>query len=392
MCPCNDPPRNHEAPPLLRFLRVVGVVALFSLPLLDAYPVSAQTRQARIHPAVVRVIAQDGSGRSLGSGALVAATDSFGLVLTNWHVIRDAAAPPVVVFPDGFQSAATIAKVDRDWDLAALVIWRPRADPIRLAATAPRPGDPLAIAGYGKGQYGVDTGRCTQYLSPGKHHPYELVELSASARQGDSGGPIFNDRGELAGVLFGSAFGKTTGSHSGRVRQFLAPLWNDFYQQRSDGETMIAGPSRSDAPVASIRGVCPVARITTGAGPPNASAVLSTSESHPSPVFAPPNRHGPVASTVPYQSPGKPTNLPKPAVSGISPEPGSITDSTYSQHSQSNGSTMPWQAATPESELNECAPSGVPSRSDQLKTILAAIGILALVFHGVRLLGRAVEV
>ncbi|MDY0165445.1 MAG: trypsin-like peptidase domain-containing protein [Thermoguttaceae bacterium] len=346
---------------------------------LDGSLAFAQAVESRVHPAVVRVVVQDKSGRSHGSGALVAVTDSFGLVLTNWHVVRDAAAPPVVIFPDGFQSAATIARIDRDWDLAALVIWRPRADPIPLAATPPRPGEPLAIAGYGKGQYRVDTGRCTQFLSPGKHHPFELVELTASARQGDSGGPILNTRGELAGVLFGSAFGRTTGSHSGRVRQFLAPLWNDFYQLPSHTGSMIAGNAQANPPVASIHGVRPI-REAEGTsprpGPPTVSAERSPG--------------GVAVAAVPGQPPGqhsRPAQPPLPAnESGIGAPAGAW-------HPPAGGVSEPWVAATPatppQDENNTPPP---PSRSEQLKTILAAIGILALVFHGVRLLGRAVEV
>ena len=44
------------------------------------------------HPAVVRVIAQEPEGISQGSGTLVDVRDQFGLVVTNWHVVRDAAA------------------------------------------------------------------------------------------------------------------------------------------------------------------------------------------------------------------------------------------------------------------------------------------------------------
>ena len=39
-----------------------------------------------------------------------------------------------VVFPDGFRSKARPLKVDADWDLAALVIWRPPAAPVKIAA------------------------------------------------------------------------------------------------------------------------------------------------------------------------------------------------------------------------------------------------------------------
>jgi hypothetical protein len=94
----------------------------------------------------------------------------------------------------------------------------------------------------------------------------EMVEVSAAARQGDSGGPILNDRGELAGVLFGSASGTTSGSYCGRVRWFLDPLWPELGQPpsaaladvASDHQTPTASESRdslvniSEVPVAIV--------------------------------------------------------------------------------------------------------------------------------------------
>lgn len=177
------------------------------------------------HPAVVRIIAQERDGIAAGSGTLVDVRDQFGLVVTNWHVVRDATGPVNVVFPDGFRSAARVLQVDRDWDLAALLIWRPSVAAVPLAPEAPRPGDALTIAGYGPGVYRAVAGRCTQYVAPSLHHPYEMVEVSTMAREGDSGGPIFNERGELAGVLFGSGGGTTAGSYAGRVREFLKSAW-----------------------------------------------------------------------------------------------------------------------------------------------------------------------
>jgi len=173
------------------------------------------------HPAVVRVIAAERDGASLGSGSLVHVGDKYGLVITNWHVVRDVTSGVIVVFPDGFQSPGTILKVDRHWDLAAIAIWKPRVVPMSLATEAPKPGELLTIAGYGSGNYRAQSGRCSQYLAPARNLPYEMVEVEASARQGDSGGPILNSRGELAGVLFGEASGRTTGSHCGRVTSFL---------------------------------------------------------------------------------------------------------------------------------------------------------------------------
>ena len=174
------------------------------------------------HPSVARVIVTERDGTSFGSGTLVDVRGTHGLVITNWHVVRDAAGPIKVVFPNGFESPARVHKVDKDWDLAALDIWSPSLTPVSLSTVPPRPGDMLTIAGYGSGDYRSVSGRCTQYLAPDDDMPFEIVELSASARQGDSGGPIFNQSGELAGVLFGEGGGATCGSYCGRVSQFLA--------------------------------------------------------------------------------------------------------------------------------------------------------------------------
>ncbi|REJ94051.1 MAG: serine protease [Planctomycetota bacterium] len=188
-----------------------------------AQPSPRPTRFAP-HPAVARLSVADASGHSLGSGTLIYVTAEHGLVLTNWHVVRDAVGPIEVVFADGFRSGGTVLKVDHDWDLAAVGIWRPPVEPVELANHPPQPGERLTIAGWGSGNFREASGRCLQYLSPGDGHPFEIVELGAEARQGDSGGPIFNERGQLAGVLLGAADGRTVGSYCGRVGHFLADV------------------------------------------------------------------------------------------------------------------------------------------------------------------------
>ncbi|MCC7086582.1 MAG: trypsin-like peptidase domain-containing protein [Pirellulales bacterium] len=201
------------------------------------------------HPAVVRVVAPEGATLSLGSGTLIDKNDEHGLVVTNWHVVRDARGPVEVVFPDGFRSSAKIIRLDRDWDLAALLIAKPPVEPVPLSTAAPKPGDPLRIAGYGSGKYKMQSGRCTQYLSPGGNMPYEMIELSTAARQGDSGGPILNSRGELAGVLFGAGAGTTSGSYGGRVHRFLQLASADL--QRLPATTL---PPVSNSPGDKLKG------------------------------------------------------------------------------------------------------------------------------------------
>ena len=88
----------------------------------------------------MRVISPERDGASLGSGTLVDVSASHGLVLTNWHVVRDAAGNVIVSFPDGFQSPGFVLKTDRDWDLAAVAIWRPHVSPVPIAIAAAAAG------------------------------------------------------------------------------------------------------------------------------------------------------------------------------------------------------------------------------------------------------------
>jgi hypothetical protein len=240
------------------------------------------------HPAVCRIVAPEQAGTSLGSGVLVDVNRSQGLVLTNWHVIRESRSAVLVQFPDGFQSAGTVIRWDEAWDLAAIVIWKPNATPVSLAAADPAPGERLTIAGFGRGTYREETGGCTEYLSPGHGYPKEFVELQATARQGDSGGPIFNERRELAGLLFGQNDGRTIGSCSSRVRTFLATAGSRGFTPTPIAEfsTAKAVDRALGVPVppqvqlaSAVDGAVPRSTLVPGPAPPPAAGM-------PPPVFA----------------------------------------------------------------------------------------------------------
>jgi S1-C subfamily serine protease len=268
---------------------------------------------------VARIVAAEKSGASLGSGVLVDANREQALVLTNWHVVRDSRSAVLVQFPDGFQTAGTVVRWDEAWDLAALVIWKPPATPVPLAATPPAPGDLLTIAGYGRGPYRAQTGRCTEYLSPGTGYPKEFVELSAGARQGDSGGPILNERGELAGVLFGQNSGHTIGSCSTRLRTFLASVG-------SSGFTPAAAAAYADARAVDLAaaGAEQATRIRMAAATINASGqqpqpMASAVPGAVAAALQPPPEAGPFGAMPPYPGQLASGSLPPPARSFWTP-------------------------------------------------------------------------
>jgi serine protease Do len=349
------------------------------------------------HPAVVRIIAPESGAVSFGSGSLVAVTDFYGLVVTNWHVVRDATGPLAVVFPCGFRSPARLLKTDRDWDLAALAIWRPPVPPLPVATEAPRPGQRLTIAGYGSGWYRTISGRCTQYVSPGGSNGFEMVELEAPARNGDSGGPIFNDRGEIAGVLFGSAFGRTTGSYCGRLRWFLSDVRDDFYSipppisrlyaQQPLPQNLPSHPSDPSHPSSPLHfsspATTPMATLAAipRENPARASVALGKAASPP-PTASGPKGDRPIFTA---RKSGPSPSSPK-------------GDSPIFSARKSGQSPGYFPAAigrpkqTPSALQSQATPSPAATTleadrwSDSLRNFLAVIGVVALLLQGLRLL------
>ena len=314
------------------------------------------------HPAVCRIVVTERDGLAFGSGTLIDARDGYGLVVTNWHVVSDAAGPIRVSFPNGFTSEARPLKLDETWDLAALVVWRPPAEPVALAERPPRPGEPLVICGYGQGTYRAAEGRCTDYYAPEVGMPQELVELDVEARQGDSGGPIFNDHGRLAGVLFGAGRGTTLGSFGGRVHRFLATLAPDIGRPQAVAPPrgQIAAAPVKPAPLPKLQEPAPAsvpARDSAdaklaAAEPPKSEwpATLADKRSAPKQVV---DRR----AAADWQSAPAPSPLPRP----VWPEADS-----------------PEVAENPRFELTWW---------DDARSVLALVGVAALVIHGVRALG-----
>jgi len=190
----------------------------------------------QILPYVVRIIAFDSSGQSFGTGSYIGTYGEYGVILTNWHVVSLTSGLVHVHFPSGFSSFGARISGDEKWDLALIVISKPpqSVPMLTIAQTPAKKDEPLWIVGWGSGSYRIAGGHCVRYMArekptDGSDPLFEIIEVSVSARKGDSGGPILNQKGELAGVLFGSDMIRhTAGSYSGRVNQFLVKTQNEM--------------------------------------------------------------------------------------------------------------------------------------------------------------------
>ena len=257
---------------ILRKITLVLLVTTFTVAHVDAEEFgiarripAVQTHQQPnqpILPFVVRIIAFDPGGQSFGTGSYIGTYGEYGVVLTNWHVVSETDGLVHVHFPSGFSSFGARIKGDKKWDLALIAISRPPQSipALTIAQTPARQGDPLWIAGFGSGSYRMVGGECVRYLALPPENPndggallYEIIEVDVSARKGDSGGPILNQRGELAGVLFGSDMVRNTaGSYSGRVNRFLMEAQGEMARLPERPESHFATIER-DGPLHSLR-------------------------------------------------------------------------------------------------------------------------------------------
>jgi len=199
------------------------------------------------HPAVVRVVQIAPSGnRCYGSGTLVHKDAEQGIVLTCAHLFREEVGDVVVTFSGGRPLEAELVAVDPAWDLAALRIAAPQATPVTVASDHPNPGDRLQSCGYGSdGRYWCNQGSALGYARTATTATYETLELTGRARDGDSGGPVFNQRGELAAVLWGTDGRIVGATYCGRVRKFLARILSLGHLPRQRPGAVPGAPSPS---------------------------------------------------------------------------------------------------------------------------------------------------
>ncbi len=148
-------------------------------------------------PGIVRIEAGDAK---VGTGFIV---DGTGLIATNLHVIEGESAIRVKLYKDATEyPAIVIAGFDKGHDLALLRI-KPKKPlfALRLGdSSVVAAGDRIYAIGNPLGvfDYSITDGLISQVrpLSP----ELTILQISAAISQGSSGGPLFNQFGEVIGV------------------------------------------------------------------------------------------------------------------------------------------------------------------------------------------------
>jgi len=220
------------------------LLVLFCAPLQAALPASVDGQQLpslapmleRVTPAVVNIATRGKSRRryelplprdpffrrffdipsiervqeisNLGSGVIVDA--EHGLILTNYHVIKDSYEINVTL-TDGRSLRAEIIGIDIDTDVAVIQVSADDLSQVVMAdSTALRVGDFVVAVGnpFGLGQT-VTSGIVSALGRSGLgiESIEDFIQTDASINLGNSGGALVNLRGELVGIntaIFGT--------------------------------------------------------------------------------------------------------------------------------------------------------------------------------------------
>ena len=198
--------------------------------------------------AVVRIYCrEDGRTRSIGSGVLVRWGERV-VVLTARHVVKDA-REIIVELCTKKTYYGHVLKVDATWDCAVLQLTGTPEGVVPAEvelgqAAMPADGVRLESCGYGSdNKLAANTGLFKGYRrsSDAKDGPDDWMVISGHARPGDSGGPVFNGRGHVVGVLWGTDGEEVICVQPGRLHVLLTEAVK-VYVPRATGDGWHAAP------------------------------------------------------------------------------------------------------------------------------------------------------
>jgi S1-C subfamily serine protease len=205
----------------------------------------------RLAPSVVLIATESG----MGSGTII---DRHGMVLTNWHVIKDAEQIAVAIKPkqkDGRITkkdlrSARIVKVDEVADLALIELVKPPQDLKAVEFAEPdsyKIGQDVHAIGHPNDQNWTYTrgfisqirlGHTWRTTDDKKCHA-DLIQTQTPINPGNSGGPLFDNTGKLIGINTVKAEGEGLNFAIAvtEIQRFIARTGNREVTIREIGKT-----------------------------------------------------------------------------------------------------------------------------------------------------------
>ena len=175
--------------------------------------------------SVVLIYANTSGGRSTGSGFVLT---EDGYVVTNYHVVEGGTTYTVVT-SDGDEYTATLTGGDETNDVAVLKVDGVALNPVELGSSDDLiVGDQVVAIGNPLGEL---TSTLTVGYISGKNRDVStdgtsinMLQTDASINSGNSGGPLFNMKGQVIGITTAKYSGNTSSGASIEGIGFAIPI------------------------------------------------------------------------------------------------------------------------------------------------------------------------
>ncbi len=169
---------------------------------------------------------------SAGSGFVLT---KDGYIVTNYHVVKDADTVKVTMY-NGDEYDAKYVGGDEDYDIAVIKVEAADLQPVTLGNSDNlNVGDHVLAVGNPLGEltFSMSGGMvsCVNRAINVDGTPFNMIQTDASINPGNSGGPLFNQYGEVVGIV--SAKYSSTGNESVEGLGFAIPI-NDVIAMIQD--------------------------------------------------------------------------------------------------------------------------------------------------------------
>lgn len=185
-------------------LRAMFICAVVAVSGFASFGASAQQNSAKqiyqsSRDSIVVVYALDSKGEpiALGTGFFISDGST---VVTNYHVVKDADAWSIKLSDGGLYSVLRVLAADKEGDVALLQV-RAKRKALTLSVKRPEVGDPIVVIGHPRGyENTLSVGIVSSTESSGGLD----FQISAPISPGNSGGPVFSEKGAVIGIATAS--------------------------------------------------------------------------------------------------------------------------------------------------------------------------------------------
>ena len=200
-----------------KFLSLIFSVVIISFFALDIYAAESVPKKVLEQTdSVVRIISEYKDGYSTGTGFVIKNDMEGTFIVTNNHVVEEN-PDSIYIFVDEETIYADVVAKTSQKDMAVLKLeYSISAEPLKLASDSAQRGDAVYAAGFpGASDSLTDNfayksedvtitdgivSAVREFTLSGYGTAVKMLQINAAINSGNSGGPLFNAKGEVVGI------------------------------------------------------------------------------------------------------------------------------------------------------------------------------------------------